>query len=190
MTNPPQPSGLAAYSAGIPAGRKMGWLALVAIASIALAALAAAMAGVALSRSSSLADNARHPLAAPERATEASADRTAAARKDACERWRAVAIAVNAARKPFVNSPAERENPLTANALAQAEAVNAVEVAWLRQHLPLATPQDVAGPINEYLEAIIDVAAADAQPGADADANAAATRSVAAANKIKAACGM
>ncbi|WP_158085903.1 hypothetical protein [Mycobacterium arosiense] len=48
----------------------------------------------------------------------------------------------------------------------------------------------MAIPINEYLEAIVDVAAADAQPGADAEANAAATRSTTAANKIKAACGM
>jgi len=190
VTNPPQPSGLATCSAGIPVDRKMGWLALLTIGAIALAALAAALAGVALSRSSSLADNAGRPSAAPERATEGGGDRAAAARKDACDRWRAVAIAVNAARKSFIKSPVERENPLTANALAQAEAVNAVEVTWLRQHLPVATPQDVAGPINEYLEAIIDVAAADAQPGADADANAAATRSVAAANKIKAACGM
>jgi hypothetical protein len=68
--------------------------------------------------------------------------------------------------------------------------VNAVEVSWLRQHVPAATPADVAAPINEYLVAIIDVAGADAQPGADAEANAAAARSTAAANKIKAACGM
>jgi hypothetical protein len=68
--------------------------------------------------------------------------------------------------------------------------VNAVEVSWLRQHLLASTPSDVTAPINEYLEAIVDVAAADAQPGADAEANAAATRSTAAANKIKVACGM
>jgi hypothetical protein len=48
----------------------------------------------------------------------------------------------------------------------------------------------VAAPINEYLVAIIDVAGADAQPGADAEANAAAARSTTAANKIKSACGM
>jgi hypothetical protein len=163
---------------------------LVAIAALVLAAAAAAMAGIALLRSSSPSNGARPSSTAPARSTEASSDQAAAARKDACDRWRAVAIAVNAARKSFINSPAERENPLTASALAQAEAVNAVEVSWLRQHLSVSTPQDVAAPINEYLEAIVDVAASDAQPGADADANDAATRSVDAANKIKAACGM
>lgn len=190
MTSTPQPSGLAPHSAGIPGAPKVRWPSLVAIAALVLAAVAAAMAGVALSRSSSPTNGARPSSSAPARETEASSGQASAARKYACDRWRAVAIAVNAARKSFINSPAERENPLTADALAQAEAVNAVEVSWLRQHLPVSTPQDVAGPINEYLEAIVDVAAADAQPGADGDANAAATRSVDAANKIKAACGM
>jgi hypothetical protein len=190
VTSPPQPSGRAPHSAGIPDAPKVRWPSLVAIAALVLAAVAAAMAGVALSRSSSPANGARPSSNAPARSTEATIDQAAAAQKDACDAWRAAAIAVNAARKPFINSPPARENPITANALAQAEAVNAVEVAWLRQHLRAFTPRDVAGPINEYVEAIVDVAAADAQPGADADANAAATRSVNAANKIKAACGM
>jgi len=191
VTSPPQPSGLAPHSAFIiPGARKVRWPLLVATTAFALAVVAAAMAGVALSRSLSLANVSRPSSAAPASSTAGRTDQIAAARKDACDRWRTVAIAVNAARKPFIDSPAERENLLTANALAQAEAVNAVEVAWLRQHLSVSTPQDVAVPIDEYLEAIVDVAAADAQPGADADANAAAARSVDAANKIKAACGM
>ena len=190
MTSPSEPSGLAPRSDGLPGASKVRWPSLVAIAALVLAAVTAAMAGVALSRSSSPSNGARPSSAAQARSTEAGADQAAAARKDACGRWRAVAIAVNAARKPFIESPPERENPITANALTQAEAVNAVEVSWLRQHLSASTPQDVAAPINEYLEAIVDVAAADAQAGADTEANAAATRSVTAANKIKAACGM
>ena len=190
MTNPPQPSDAAPHGARIPGAPKVRWPSPVAIAALILATAAATMAGVALSRSSSPSNGTRPSSTAPARSTEASTDQAAAARKDACDAWRAAAIAVNVARKPFINSPPERENPITANALAQAEAVNAVEVSWLRQHLRASTPKDVAGPINEYLETIVDVAAADAQPGADADANAAATRSVNAANKIKAACGM
>jgi hypothetical protein len=190
VTNPPQPSDAAPHGARIPGAPKVRWPSLVAIAALILATAAATMAGVALSRSSSPSNGTRPSSTAPARSTEASTDQAAAARKDACDAWGAAAIAVNAARKPFINSPPERENPITANALVQAEAVNAVEVSWLRQHLRASTPKDVAGPINEYLEAIVDVAAADAQPGADADANAAATRSVNAANKIKAACGM
>jgi len=190
VTNPPQPSGLASHGARIPGAPKVRWSSVVAIAALVVATAAAAMAGVALSRSSSPSNGAWPSSIAPARSTEASVDQAVAARKDACDRWQAAAIAVNAARKPFIDSPPERENPTTAGALAQAEAVNAVEVAWLRQHLRASTPKDVAGPINEYLEAIVDVAAADAQPGADADANAAATRSVNAASKIKAACGM
>jgi hypothetical protein len=190
VTNPPQPSALEPHSAGIPGAPKVRWPSLVATAALVLAIVAAAMAGVALSRSSSPSNGARPSSTAPARSTEASTDQAAAARKDACDAWGAAAIAVNAARKPFINSPPERENPITANALVQAEAVNAVEVSWLREHLRPSTPMDVAGPINEYLEAIVDVAAADAQSGGDADANAAATRSVNAANKIKAACGM
>jgi hypothetical protein len=190
VTNPPQPSDAAPHGARIPGAPKVRWPSPVAIATLILATAAATMAGVALSRSSSPSNGTRPSSTAPARSTEASSDQAFAARKDACERWRVVAIAVNTARKPFIDSPPERENPMTASALAQAEAVNAVEVSWLRQHLRVSTPEDVAGPINEYVEAIVDVGAADAQPGADAEANAAASRSMTAASKIKAACGM
>jgi hypothetical protein len=191
MTNPPQPSDAAPHGTGISgvAAARRRPLTVVNGAFI-LATVAAGLAVVALLRSSSSSTSARPSSTAPASVSAPSAVQIAAARKNACDRWRAVAIAVNAARKPFIDSPAERENPVTASSLALAEAANAVEVSWLRQHLPASTPEDVAVPIKQYLEAIVDVAAADAQPGADMDANAAATRSTTAAGKIKAACGM
>lgn len=191
MTTPPPASGAAPRGAGISGISKMGrGLLIVATAALVVAIIAAGVSVVALVRSSSSSSSARTSSTAPARVSESSADQIAAARKSACDGWRAVAIAVNAARKPFIDSPPERENPITASSLALAEAVNAVEVSWLRQHLSASTPEDVAMPIKQYLEAIVDVAAADAQPGADAEANAAATRSMTAADKIKAACGM
>lgn len=190
MTNPTQPAGSAPHGNGISGISKVRRRPpIVTTVALVLATIAAGIAMVALARSST-SSSARPSSTAPARMSKPSADQTAAARKNACDEWRAVAIAVNAARKPFVDSPAERENPITASSLALAEAVNAVEVSWLRQHLPASTPEDVAAPIKQYLEAIVDVAAADAQPGADTEANAAATRSTTAAENIKAACGM
>lgn len=156
---------------------------------LAVAAAAAVMGGVALARSPG--QGITHGMSSPSSPASASAansETTAAAKKEACNAWRAAAIAMNTARKPFVNSPPERDDPITANALAQSEAAIAVQVTWLRQHVPAATPPDVAAPIQDYLAAMIDVAGADGQPGADAEANAAADRSSAAANRIKAAC--
>jgi hypothetical protein len=191
MTNPPQPSDAAPHGTGMPVVSKVRRRPLiVTTAALVLATVAAGISVVALVRSSSSSSSARPSSTAPASMSKPSADQIAAARKNACDRWRAVAIAVNAARKPFIDSPPERENPITARSLALAEGVNAAEVSWLRQHLPASTPEDVAVPIKQYLEAIVDVAAADAQPGADTEANAAATRSTTAADKIKAACGM
>lgn len=147
------------------------------------------MAGAALARSPGQIQATPSTSTSPAPPAAPSADQVVAAKKEACDAWSAAARAMVAARKQFVESPPERDNPITASALAQAEAANAVQVAYVRQHIPAATPPDIAAAINEYLAAATDTIAADGQPGADAAANAAAARTTAAATKIKAACG-
>jgi hypothetical protein len=95
---------------------------------------------------------------------------------------------MNATRKAFIDSPARRDDPVTVMALAAAQAQAAAQVDYVRQHVPAATPHEVAAAISDYLDAVIDTAAADGQAGADAAANAAADRSAVPVGKLKALC--
>lgn len=163
---------------------------VLAVAALGTAVVAAVMGGVALVRSAY--PPRATPLSQSETPTHAppgSRDQAAAAKKEACDAWAAAASAINAARHAFVIAPPNWDDPITANALAQAEAAIAIQVAYVRQHVPNATPPEVATPISEYLTAAIDTAAADGQHQDDAVANAAAERSTVAAKKIRAACG-
>ena len=65
-----------------------------------------------------------------------------------------------------------------------------VQVDYLRQHVAPVTPREVAGPIDDYIAANIDLVALDGQHQSAAIANAAADRGAAAAAKIRAACGI
>jgi hypothetical protein len=65
-----------------------------------------------------------------------------------------------------------------------------VQVEYLRQHTPPATPPEVANPIADYIAAVLDTVAADGQHQPAEVANSAADRSSAAAAKIRAACGL
>lgn len=163
---------------------------VLAIAALGTAVVAAVMGGVALVRSAyPPRATAVNQSTTPTHAPIASTDQVSAAKKEACDAWAAAASAINAARHAFVVAPTNWDDPITANALAQAEAAIAIQVTYVRQHVPNATPPDVAAPIGEYLAAAIDTAAADGQHQDDAVSNAAAERSAVAAKKIKAACG-
>jgi hypothetical protein len=76
------------------------------------------------------------------------------------------------------------------NALARAQSGILAQVEYLRQHVAPATSREVAGPIDDYIAANIDLVALDGQHRSAAIANAAADRGAAAAAKIRAACGI
>ena len=178
MTGPSQPPdrpspspAVGAYGVAGPLApnseRRSGW----ALAALAVAFAALAVSGAALVRSSS-----GSPQSAPAQPTSAIAaashDQIAAAKREACSAWRVAALAMNATRKAFIDSPARRDDPVTVMALAAAQAQAAAQVDYVRQHVPAATPHEVAAAISDYLDAVIDTAAADGQAGADAAANA------------------
>jgi hypothetical protein len=157
------------------------------IATTAAAVAALVMSGIAL---------ARHPApsapapSTPSSATAPSPNDVATAKKAACDAWAAASAAMVAARQPFVDSPPNWNDPLTVRALAQAQAGILIQVEYLRQHVSPATPAEVAGPIGDYIRASIDLAALDGQHQSAAVANAAADRGVAAAAKVRTACGL
>lgn len=161
----------------------------IAVAALGLAAAGAVTGGIALTRSLQPTTPAVS-AASPHASITSSPDQIAAAKREACDAWSAAASAINAARHPFVVAPPNWDDPVTASALVQAESSIAIQVAYVRQHIPSATPAEVATPIADYLSAAIDTAAADGQHQPDSVANAAADRSGAATKKIKAACGI
>ena len=112
------------------------------------------------------------------------------AKKNACDAWNAASAAMVTARQPFINAPASWDDPITVNALAQAQSGILTQVAYLRQHVAPVTPREVAGPIDDYIAANIDLVALDGQHQSAAIANAAADRGAAAAAEIRAACGI
>jgi hypothetical protein len=113
----------------------------------------------------------------------------AAAKKEACVAWTAAAAAINSARRPFIESPPEWSDPITVNALAQAESGVLIQVEYLRQHVSLATPEEVAAPIADYIAAAIETVAADGQHADETVANVGARQSSSAGAKIRIACG-
>jgi hypothetical protein len=119
-----------------------------------------------------------------------SANDIAAAKKAACGGWGAASSAMAAARQPFVDAQGDWNDPGVVGALVQSEAGVVVQVEYLRQHTPPATPPEVANPIADYIAAVLDTVAADGQHQPAAVANSAADRSSAAAAKIRAACGL
>jgi hypothetical protein len=155
---------------------------------VVVAAAAAVVAGIALARPTATAPLPSAPASPPSAPPAPNADAVAAAKKEACDAWDGAATAINGARHPFVVSPPDWNDPITVNAVAQAEAGILIQVEFLHQHVRPETPPDVAGPIADYIGAAIDAGAADGQHQTDS-ANAAASRSSAAADKIRAACG-
>lgn len=158
------------------------------IAALAVAIAAAVMGGISLMRQPSQPDQAP-AVSVPSAPAPASAD-VAAAKKEACGAWAAASDAMVAARRPFLAAPPNWEDPVTVNALVQAQAGILTQVEYLRQHVPPATPREVAKPIAEYIAANVDLVAVDGQHQSAAVANAAADRSNGAAAKIRAVCGI
>jgi hypothetical protein len=128
--------------------------------------------------------------AAPTGPSAPSTNDIAAAKKAACGGWGAASSAMAAARQPFVDAQGDWSDPGVMSALVQSEAGVVVQVEYLRQHTPPATPPEVANPIADYIAAVLDTVAADGQHQPAAVANSAADRSSAAAAKIRAACGL
>jgi hypothetical protein len=159
------------------------------IITLVVAVAAAVMAGIALARQpSSSGDVAQQPVSTSS--VSASAAEAAMAKKNACDAWNAASAAMVSARQPFINAPASWDDPITVNALAQAQSGILTQVAYLRQRVAAVTPREVAGPIGDYIAANIDLVALDGQHQSAAIANAAADRGAAAAAKIRAACGI
>jgi hypothetical protein len=116
----------------------------------------------------------------------------AVAKSEACGAVSAAARAMVAARQPFLDRTQgswEWSDQAVVDAFASAQAGILTEVEYLRQHLPAATPIDVANGVREFIAANIDMISADGQRSPAAVANAAAARANAAKDKVQAVCG-
>jgi hypothetical protein len=111
-------------------------------------------------------------------------------KKAACDAWAAASSAMISARKPFLESPLDWQNPVTVSTFVQAQAGVLAQVEYLRQHTPATTPADVAGPIGDFIAANVDLIALDGQYKSAVVVNEAADRGNAAAKKIRIACGI
>jgi hypothetical protein len=162
------------------------------IITLVVAMAAAVMAGIALARQPSPSgDSTRQPASTSSVPGPASSAADAAtAKKNACDAWNVASATMVSARQPFIDAPANWDDPITVNALAQAQSGTLTQVEYLRQHVAPVTPREVAGPIDDYIAANIDLVALDGQHQSAAIANAAADRGAAAAAKIRAACGI
>jgi hypothetical protein len=163
---------------------------------LAVAVAAAVMAGIALAQQPfQFGGVAQQPASTSSILAPApSAAEIAAARKDACGAWTAASTSMVATRQPFLDKTQpgltwDWNDPVIANALAQAQTGILAQVAYLGQHVPPATPTEVAVPIREFISANVDLIALDGQHQPAAASNAAAGRSNAAAAKIRTACG-
>jgi hypothetical protein len=94
------------------------------------------------------------------------------------------------ARKPFLESPLDWQNPVTVSTFVQAQAGILAQVEYLREHTPATTPADVAEPIGEFIAANVDLVALEGQYKSAVVVNEAADRGNAAAKKIRIACGI
>jgi hypothetical protein len=152
---------------------------------LVVAVAAAVMAGIALARQLSPSDDmAQQPASTSSVPAPApSAAEAATAKKNACDAWNVASAAMVSARQPFINAPANWDDPITMNALTQAQSGILTQVEYLRQRVAPVTPRVVAGPIDDYI-------AFDGQHQSAAIANAAADRGAVAAAKLRAACGI
>ena len=160
---------------------------MLPIAALTVAVAAAVMAGIALAHQPS-PSRVETPLALSSAPTPSAAE-VAIAKKAACDAWAAASAAMVSARQPFLDAPANWDDPANVSALAQAQAGILIQVEYLRQHVAPATPPNVSGPIADYIAANVDLAAIDGQHQSAAVANAAADRTGEASGKIRTACG-
>lgn len=172
-------------------GRRRGEMALVAI-TLLVACAAAVMSGIALSRDQMVGPSDPQP-ASPSVQTPTSAE-AAAAKNAACSAWDDASQAMVTARQPFldlskVGTQWSWSDPAVAQTLSQAQSGIMIQVEYLRQHVPSATPPELASAITDFNAANIDLAALDGQHQSAAVANAAADRTDKLATTIRGMCG-
>lgn len=177
-------------------GERLRRVRLLPIITLVVAVAAAVLAGIALAQQSLPAGGVVQQPASTSSVSEPalSIAEIAVARKDACDAWTAASTSMVATRQPFLDKTQpgltwDWNDSVIASALAQAQMGILAQVEYLGQHVPPATPTEVAVPIREFISANVDLIALDGQHQPAAASNAAAGRSNAAAAKIRTACG-
>jgi hypothetical protein len=94
------------------------------------------------------------------------------------------------ARKPFLESPLDWQNPVTVSTFVQAQAGILAQMEYVRQHTPAMTPADVAEPMADFIAANVDLIALEGQYKPALVVNEAADRGNVAAKQIRTACGI
>lgn len=112
-----------------------------------------------------------------------------AAKGEACAAVKTSAQAISDARKPFLAAPPSWGDPTTVAALTHVQAVAAIELDYLRQHTPPATPASVSASIGEYISAVTDALDADIRRESAAVSNSASERADRAFDSASKACG-
>ena len=113
-----------------------------------------------------------------------SAAEVAAAKDQACTAWMAGWQVINDAHHAWVVSTP----PDDAAALVRAQAVIAVELPWVRQHVPAATPPELSAAIDDFGHTVTNLAGYEAQANASGQANVAVAGVNATAEKIRQMC--
>ncbi|GAB5901240.1 hypothetical protein [Mycolicibacterium mageritense] len=118
-----------------------------------------------------------------------------AAKQAACTAWDDASKAMVNARQPFIDlsKPGQQwswSDPAVAQTLSQAQAGILIQVEYLRQHVPPATPPELAAAIADYNGTSIALAALDGQHQSAAVSNEAVDRGVDIAARIRAMCGI
>lgn len=85
----------------------------------------------------------------------------AAARDDACAAADSVVAAIYETSVPLVATLPDVDSPEYKAALANEQAVVLVELEYLRLHITPATPPEIADPLNDYIDAVLAIVAAD-----------------------------
>lgn len=114
-----------------------------------------------------------------------SAEEVSAARDNACAAAKSVVPPVYEASVPVVAALPNRDSPEYKAALANEQAVVLVEMEYLKQHTPPATPDEIAAPMRDYINATLAVLAADTN---GQDRNLPAQQTQTAMDKVHAAC--
>ncbi|ORJ54313.1 hypothetical protein B5M45_27130 [Mycobacterium simiae] len=116
-----------------------------------------------------------------------SADQVTAARTRACELWGNAATTMDDATNAVAHAPADWNDPVTQEALANEARVILVESAYLRRELPAGTPAAIRSGIDDYLAASSDMEDATTHRKGSLR-NAAIGRANTAEDKVNAAC--
>ncbi|VBA33183.1 hypothetical protein LAUMK4_05897 [Mycobacterium persicum] len=153
--------------------RRPGWLTVsVTLALAVLLALGAAVMSAIKLTAPTPAATTTTVTAAPPAPPSYSQEQVAAAKKEACDASYVAAPSVNTAQGNYLSVAGDRQSPQYGPALANFQLVVGLETQYMQQHLPPATPTDVAAATNDYITALLALADAhtrglsthDAQP--------------------------